>query len=189
MQPEHPEGSEPSPLINCRERYPASPDECFRDVRSNEPGPTGNDMYSQAPSVLGLFQMSVCLRVSCKPNSVPRPEPGRQSFIWIPAFTRIRAAYPEARTSRPSTHRSASHFPIWPCSVWGLPSQSVTEQLVRSYRTFSPLPDESGGIFSVALSVPLGPPGYGAHRSVEFGLSSPLSEAIAHPPALQTSPI
>jgi len=34
----------------------------------------------------------------------------------------------------------APRFPIWPCSTWGLPSRSVTGPLVRSYRTFSPLP-------------------------------------------------
>src|SRR5438876_2786772 len=33
----------------------------------------------------------------------------------------------------------APRFPIWPCSVWGLPSRSVSGSLVRSYRTFSPL--------------------------------------------------
>ncbi len=114
---------------------------------------------------------------------------GRQSFVWVPDFAGTRAAYPEARTGRPPTRRGAHHFPIWPCSVWGLPSRPVTGPLVRSYRTFSPLPDESGGIFSVALSVPLGPPNYGAHCPVEFGLSSPLTEAIARPPALQTVPI
>ena len=159
------------------------------EVRANKSGHTGNDVNNQRPSVLGLFQVSVCRRVRYKPNSVPRPGPGRQSFIWIPVFTGIRAAYPEARTSRPFARQGAQHFPIWPCSVWGLPSRPVTEPLVRSYRTFSPLPDESGGIFSVALSVPFRPPNYGAHRSVEFGLSSPVSEAIAHPPALQTSSI
>ena len=35
---------------------------------------------------------------------------------------------------------SGPRFPIWPCSVWGLPSRSVTGSLVRSYRTVSPLP-------------------------------------------------
>jgi len=56
---------------------------------------------------------------------------------------------------------------------------------VRSYRTFSPLPVpcETGGIFSVALSVHPGLPGlpgrYPAHCPSEFGLSSP---AIARNP-------
>src|SRR5262245_14941454 len=38
-------------------------------------------------------------------------------------------------------------------------------------------------MFSVALSVPYGPSSYEAHRPVEFGLSSPFSEAIARLPA------
>ena len=37
-----------------------------------------------------------------------------------------------------------------------------------------------GGIFSVALSVPFGPPDYGAHCPVEFGLSSPGAQTKAH---------
>jgi len=47
-------------------------------------------------------------------------------------------------------HRSP---PIWPCTGWGLPGRRVTATPVRSYRTFSPLPPEGGGVFSVALSV------------------------------------
>ncbi len=79
--------------------------------------------------------------------------------------------------------------PIWPCSGWGLPSQPVTGLLVRSYRTFSPLPGEqpeclrassvegmhqelsddemdgcwTGGIFSVALSLGSPPVGVTHH--------------------------
>jgi hypothetical protein len=40
---------------------------------------------------------------------------------------------------------------------------SVTTSAVRSYRTISPLPDESGGIFSVALAVGSRPPGITWH--------------------------
>jgi hypothetical protein len=39
----------------------------------------------------------------------------------------------------PLAPQATPRFPIWPCSVWGLPSRSVTGPLVRSYRTFSPL--------------------------------------------------
>jgi len=56
-----------------------------------------------------------------------------------------------------------TRFPIRSCSRWGLPSFPWSpEELVRSYRTFSPLPCEmggaqvtQGGIFSVALSIAL----------------------------------
>ena len=57
----------------------------------------------------------------------------------------------------------------------GFTRRSVTEPPVRSYRTFSPLPEtfrSIGGMFSVALSVPYGPTNYEAHCPVELGLSS-----------------
>src|SRR5262249_31171899 len=53
---------------------------------------------------------------------------------------------PEGSSSLPGNYggpplapQAAPRFPIWPCSVWGLPSRSVAGPLVRSYRTFSPL--------------------------------------------------
>ena len=57
-------------------------------------------------------------------------------------------------------------------------ARSVTSSAVRSYRTFSPLPahqfSASGGLFSVALSLGLPPPGVTRHPDpVEPGLSSP----------------
>lgn len=48
---------------------------------------------------------------------------------------------------------------------------------VGSYPTLSPLPDKSGGLLSVALSLGSPPPGVTRHRvSLEPGLSSPLSK-------------
>ena len=63
-------------------------------------------------------------------------------------------------------------------------ARSVTSLAVRSYRTFSPLPvypfPASGGLFSVALSLGLPPPGVTRHPDpVEPGLSSPFAEAKA----------
>ena len=57
-------------------------------------------------------------------------------------------------------------------------ARSVASSAVRSYRTFSPLPaypfPASGGLFSVALSLGLPPPGVTRHPDpVEPGLSSP----------------
>ena len=57
-------------------------------------------------------------------------------------------------------------------------AQPVASLAVRSYRTFSPLPASfqkgAGGIFSVALSLRLPPPGVTRHPDpVEPGLSSP----------------
>ncbi len=56
------------------------------------------------------------------------------------------------------------------------PAARVTLCAVRSYRTFSPLPE--GGLFSVALSVRMGlspcsPPFRAARFPVESGSSSP----------------
>jgi hypothetical protein len=76
-----------------------------------------------------------------------------------------------------------SLFGLAPCGV--CPARRITAAAVRSYRTFSPLPEPCGpgGMFSVALSVERsrpykrgGPPGrYPAHCSAEFGLSSRLA--------------
>jgi len=55
---------------------------------------------------------------------------------------------------------------------------SVASDAVRSYRTLSPLPNKSGGLLSVALSLRSPSPGVTRHRvPVEPGLSSPQSIA------------
>jgi len=65
-------------------------------------------------------------------------------------------------------------------SLFGLASSevyravSVTKNAVGSYPTLSPLPVETGGLLSVALSVGLRRPGVTRHRiSMKPGLSSP----------------
>ena len=65
-------------------------------------------------------------------------------------------------------------------------ARSVTSSAVRSYRTFSPLPahpfSASGGLFSVALSLGLPPPGVTRHPDpVEPGLSSPFEKQRQQP--------
>ena len=47
--------------------------------------------------------------------------------------------------------QTALLFGLAPGGVY--PATAVTSRAVRSYRTISPLPDESGGIFSVALAI------------------------------------
>jgi len=93
--------------------------------------------------------------------------------------------YAEASPGNPSL------FGLAPCGV--CPARCITAAAVRSYRTFSPLPEPcgSGGIFSVALSVERsrpykrgGPPGrYPAHCPAEFGLSSVLRQRPSGPAA------
>jgi len=77
--------------------------------------------------------------------------------------------------------------PIWSCSVWGFPCHRHYWRrgaLLPHHFTLTPI--AQGGIFSVALSVngPWRPPPgrYPAHRSVEFGLSSPRLRSLTCPP-------
>ncbi len=65
-------------------------------------------------------------------------------------------------TSSSLPEPSAGHamrflFGLTPSGVYH--AKLVTKLAVRSYRTFSPLPPEGGGLFSVALSVGLHRPG------------------------------
>jgi len=46
------------------------------------------------------------------------------------------------------------------------PATDVAISAVRSYRTISPLPCKHGGIFSVALSIGLRPPGVTWHPAL-----------------------
>ena len=60
------------------------------------------------------------------------------------------------RLKRPTRKVRGPHhpFPIWSCSAWGLPSQPVARLLVRSCRTFPPLPGSPPAVsFSMALSL------------------------------------
>ena len=94
-------------------------------------------------------------------------------------------AKPEGLPENPSL------FGLAPCGV--CPARRITAAAVRSYRTFSPLPEPCGpgGMFSVALSVERsrpykrgGPPGrYPAHCSAEFGLSSVSRQRPSGPAA------
>ena len=89
-----------------------------------------------------------------------------------------------------------SLFGLAPNGVYRAPS--ITLGAVGSYPTFSPLPGEPGGLFSVALAVgdalkrrlprisrPQGA-GYAASCPTEFGLSSPgKPEATLRPPGIE----
>ena len=89
-----------------------------------------------------------------------------------------------------------SLFGLAPNGVYRAPS--ITLGAVGSYPTFSPLPGEPGGLFSVALAVgdalkrrlprvsrPQGA-GYAALCPTEFGLSSPgKPEATLRPPGIE----
>jgi hypothetical protein len=77
------------------------------------------------------------------------------------------------RLELPTRERSGPlhSSPIRNCSGWGLASRSVARPLVRSYRTFSPLPVTTharpiGGVVSVPLSVGLPRLGVSKHPAL-----------------------
>ena len=135
----------------------------------------------------------------CKPNFVCRL-PGRTVIPLGHALLRGSSDLPGG-CGAPSRHAlrwtgAPSLFGLAPCGV--CPARCITAAAVRSYHTFSPLPEPCGpgGMFSVALSVecfPLlrkerarmgHPPGrYPAHCSAEFGLSSALRQRPSDPAA------
>ena len=62
----------------------------------------------------------------------------RHGSSSLPGFgVAARGAVPAWRAA---TRPFGARNPIWPCTGWGLPSRPVARPLVRSYRTFSPLP-------------------------------------------------
>src|SRR5262249_27267695 len=64
---------------------------------------------------------------------------------------RLKQPTRKLRRAVANARKAALRFPIWPCSVWGLPSRSVSESLVRSYRTFSPLLRDSESLAAVCF--------------------------------------
>jgi len=107
-----------------------------------------------------------------KPSSVLPKQ--WQSSIWIDSYLPTQA-------TQPGRFRGPHHpFPIRSCSMWGLSSQPVAWLLVRSYRTFPPLPAETGGFrfYDTFPEVTLAGR-YPAHCPMEPGLSSSASGAPA----------
>src|SRR5271157_2071322 len=91
-----------------------------------------------APALAGLWTISRFLS----------PLAGRQSFFSTGHYWTALATYPEVVTER------AAPPPLFGLAPHGVcPAKRITPPAVRSYRTISPLPAETGGIFSVALSV------------------------------------
>ena len=116
--------------------------------------------------------------MTCKPGSVPTAEAVDDGYS-----SRMAVANHLKQPTRTSVQdrtcckrQRVSLRGLAPDGVYH--AHSVTSSAVRSYRTFSPLPaypfSASGGLFSVALSLGLPPPGVTRHPDpVEPGLSSP----------------
>ena len=70
-----------------------------------------------------------------------------RSFLWATHYCGAQATYPEVVARRAGTHSrrtrrfagSPSLFGLAPCGV--CPARRITASAVRSYRTFSPLPE------------------------------------------------
>ena len=77
----------------------------------------------------------------------------------------VRLKQPTRKRRGPRPRRTAAFlFGLAPGGVY--PATPVTRRAVRSYRTISPLPVCTGGIFSVALSVGSRPPGVTWHPAL-----------------------
>ena len=114
---------------------------------------------------------------ACKPDSVPPPKRKRRPSLSTPHRCGALAANPGVVTGR------APSSPIWPCSGWGLHGRPVARTPVRSYRTISPLPDESGGMFLLhfpSARAARALPGTLARWSPDFPLGDKLP-AVARP--------
>ena len=82
-------------------------------------------------------------------------KPGSVQDVFTSLNGHSSGAHVAMRLEHPTRNQRGprQRFPIWTCSGRGLKSRRVTTTLVRSYRTISPLPAETGCIFSVPLSV------------------------------------
>jgi hypothetical protein len=69
----------------------------------------------------------ICGSRTCKPNSVRGIAPAGRSFLWATHYCGAQATYPEVVARRAGTRPrrglqpAPDFFPIWSCSVWGLP--------------------------------------------------------------------
>ena len=122
--------------------------------------------------------------MTCKPGSVPTAiavDDGYSSRMAVASHLK-QPTRTSVQDRTCCTRQRVSLHGLAPDGVYH--ARSVASSAVRSYRTFSPLPaypfPASGGLFSVALSLGLPPPGVTRHPDpVEPGLSSPFAEAKA----------
>ena len=122
--------------------------------------------------------------MTCKPGSVPTAiavDDGYSSRMTVASHLK-QPTRTSVQDRTCCTRQRVSLHGLAPDGVYH--ARSVASSAVRSYRTFSPLPaypfPASGGLFSVALSLGLPPPGVTRHPDpVEPGLSSPFAEAKA----------
>src|SRR5437016_2568579 len=97
--------------------------------------------------------------------------PGQRSFVWASGFPEARAAYPETATGR-RWHTKYTAFPYLALLRVGFAKPIRYRTAGALLPHLFTLTVDSGGMFSVALSVPYGPSSYEARCPVEFGLSS-----------------
>ena len=145
---------------------------CSEKRSSGRNGETGNEMGQTA----------------CKPGSVPAFEGEGRPFIWDARYRTPRATNPgDGAEMRPSAaFRPRAIAPIRSCSRWGLPCRPCRQgRGALLPPRFTLAGADAGGLFSVALSLGLPPPGVTRHRiPVEPGLSSRRPEAPGGRPAV-----
>ena len=116
-----------------------------------------------------------------KPSSVLPVIGSGDHYSWVAVTCDLQRPYPGARTGPiPSRfHGKAPLFGLAPGGVYH--AVSVTRNAVSSYLAFSPLPDCSGGLFSVALSFPS--PGLGVTQRLALWCSDFPPGNTGRPPA------
>ena len=77
----------------------------------------------------------------------------RRPFIWGTRYRAPQARDPFSSRGHGPEHRDALRELLALARGVVCHASTVTSRAVRSYRTFSPLPTEVGGLFSVALSL------------------------------------
>ncbi len=116
-----------------------------------------------------------------KPSSVLPKSGSGDHYSWTAVTCGLQRPYPGARTG-PAPFRLRGKAPLFGLAPGGVyHAVSVTRNAVSSYLAFSPLPDFSGGIFSVALSFPS--PGLGITQRLALWCSDFPPGYTGRPPA------
>ncbi len=102
---------------------------------------------------------------TCKPSSVLRLVGAVTIYLAL--------MLPSGSSDLPGTGQASLSPSVWSCSGWGLPSRLVSQPLVSSYLTISPLPFLGRAVCFCGTVRRVTPPGhYPASCPVELGLSS-----------------
>ena len=142
--------------VSCARRFSSKRRPSFRPILFNCVTPASQ----LDPAFCKRLKTKTCGSRTCKPNSVCRCRqddhssgPRITAGLKRPTRRLWRAEPARVPGEAEASPRNPSLFGLAPCGV--CPARCITAAAVRSYRTFSPLPEPCGpsGMFSVALSV------------------------------------